>query len=102
MEYHLRTMKITKEIVEHIANLANLEFNEKEKEIMTRQLNSILEYMELLNKVDTSDVQPYIPKIERRKIFREDEPKSGLEHEKAMENSPEESLGYFKVPKVIS
>jgi len=95
-------MKITKEIVEHIANLANLKFNEKEEEILTKQLNSILEYMELLNKVDTNEVQPYIPKIYRKNIFREDEPKSGLEHKKAIENSPEEGLGYFKVPKVIT
>lgn len=95
-------MKITKEIVEHIAKLANLEFKQEEKEIFTKQLNSILEYMEVLNNLDTSHIGPYIPNVPKENLFREDNPRESLEKDKALKNSPEESSSYFKVPKVIT
>ena len=66
-------MKITKEEVDYVAHLARLEFTETEKETFTSQLNEILLYMDKLNEVDTSGVEPLSHAIALNNAFREDE-----------------------------
>jgi len=65
-------LKITKEQVEYVAHLARLEFSEQEKEKFTTQLNDILLYMEKLNEVDTTGVEPETHAIAIQNAFRED------------------------------
>ena len=65
-------MKITKDQVEYVAHLARLEFGEQEKEKFTTQLNNILLYMEKLNEVDTTGVEPETHAIAIQNAFRED------------------------------
>ena len=65
-------MKITKDQVEYVAHLARLEFGEEEKEKFTTQLNNILLYMEKLNEVDTTGVEPETHAIAIQNAFRED------------------------------
>jgi aspartyl-tRNA(Asn)/glutamyl-tRNA(Gln) amidotransferase subunit C len=94
-------MSVTKKDVEHIAKLARLEFTEEEKEKFTRQFNEILSYIEQLNKLDTSTVEPLSHVIELNNVFREDEVKPGLTPDKALMNAPAKTEKFFKVPKVI-
>lgn len=94
-------MSVTIKDVEHIAGLARLELTEDEKGQLTAQLNSILAYMEQLNKLDTTAVEPLSHVIELSNVFREDVVKPGLETEEALENAPARTEKFFKVPKVV-
>lgn len=95
-------MAVTIKDVEHIAKLAKLEFTEAEKEKFTHQLNQILEYVEQMKKLDTSNVEPLSHVIELSNVFRTDEIKQGVETEEALKNAPSKTEEFFKVPKVIS
>lgn len=94
-------MPVTLKDVEHIAKLARLEFSEEEKQKFTHQLNDILAYVEQLNKLDTSRVEPLSHVIELSNVFRDDVVKPGLTTEEALKNAPAKSEKFFKVPKVI-
>jgi aspartyl-tRNA(Asn)/glutamyl-tRNA(Gln) amidotransferase subunit C len=95
-------MAITIKDVEHIAALAKLEFTDAEKEKLTGQMNKILEYMEQLNSLDTSSVEPLSHVIELNNVFRADEVKPGVSTEDALKNAPAKDEQFFKVPKVIN
>lgn len=95
-------MSVTIKDVEHIAKLARLSFTDEEKQMFTHQLNEILEYVEQLNRLDTSNVEPLSHVIELSNVFREDEVKPGLTTEEALKNAPAKTDRFFKVPKVIS
>jgi len=94
-------LKLTKAEVEYVAALARLEFSEEEKEKFTSQLNSILDYMDMLNRVDTSGVVPETHAITLRNAFRDDVVWKSLEPEEAIKNAPEERGSCFRVPRVI-
>jgi aspartyl-tRNA(Asn)/glutamyl-tRNA(Gln) amidotransferase subunit C len=95
-------MAVTIKEVEHIAKLAKLEFTDTEKEKFTHQLNQILEYVEQMNKLDTSHVEPLSHVIELSNVFRPDEVKQGVSTAEALKNAPSKTEEFFKVPKVIN
>jgi aspartyl-tRNA(Asn)/glutamyl-tRNA(Gln) amidotransferase subunit C len=95
-------MSVTIKEVEHIAKLAKLEFSDTEKEKFTHQFNDILGYMEQLNSVDTTNVEPLAQVIELRNVFREDVVTPSTPTEVALKNAPAATEEHFKVPKVIS
>ncbi len=94
-------MAVTIKDVEHIAELARLEFNEKEKEKLAHELNDILKYIEKLNELDTSTVEPLSHVIELSNVFRDDVAKPSIPPEDALKNAPAKTDAFFKVPKVI-
>jgi aspartyl-tRNA(Asn)/glutamyl-tRNA(Gln) amidotransferase subunit C len=94
-------LSVSIEEVERIARLALLSLSPQEKEKFTRQLNLILEYMEQLNQVDTSDVEPMSHPLGLTNVFRKDEVQDSLPVEEALKNAPDKSGNYFRVPKVI-
>jgi aspartyl-tRNA(Asn)/glutamyl-tRNA(Gln) amidotransferase subunit C len=94
-------LKISKEQVEYVAHLARLDFSEKEKDKFTSQLNDILLYMEKLNEIDTTGVEPETHAISLMNAFREDVVKPSLDSQTSLANAPEEKAGCFRVPKVI-
>ena len=94
-------MAVTIRDVEYVASLARLEFSEKEKEKLTHELNEILRYVEKLNELDTEKVEPLSHVIELGNVFRDDEVKSSIAQEEALENAPAKNDKFFKVPKVI-
>ena len=94
-------MPVTIKDVEHVAKLARLQFTEEEKVMFTRQLNQILEYMEKLNELDTSNVEPLSHVIELSNVFRDDKVQPSLPIEEALKNAPARADRFFKVPKVI-
>jgi aspartyl-tRNA(Asn)/glutamyl-tRNA(Gln) amidotransferase subunit C len=87
--------------VNKIAALANLEFRSSEIEKFTHQLNKILEYMEKLNRIDTSSVEITYHPNSYPDVFRSDEVEESLPIDKALQNAPEKSWQYFVVPKVV-
>ena len=94
-------MSVTIKDVEHVAKLARLEFSKEEIEKFTRQFNQILEYMEKLNELDTSNVEPLSQVIELNNVFREDKACPSLPVEDVLKNAPEKTEKFFKAPKVI-
>ncbi|MGA7161277.1 MAG: Asp-tRNA(Asn)/Glu-tRNA(Gln) amidotransferase subunit GatC [Bacteroidota bacterium] len=94
-------MAVTIKDVEHIAGLARLEFTENEKEKLTHELNDILKYIDKLNELDTSNVEPLSHVIELNNVFREDVAKPSISPDEALKNAPAKKETFFKVPKVI-
>lgn len=93
---------ITKNDVKKIAELSKLEFAENELEEFTHEMNSILDYVEKLNELNTENIKPLSHPIESSNVFREDELKISSSTEDALKNAPNKTSEYFKVPKVIS
>jgi aspartyl-tRNA(Asn)/glutamyl-tRNA(Gln) amidotransferase subunit C len=94
-------MKISGQEVEHVALLARLKFSEAEKERFTTQLNNILEYMDKLKELDTSQVEPTFHAVTRKNIFREDQVLPSSPQDLTLSNAPDGDRGFFRVPKII-
>lgn len=97
-------MKITEKEVRYIAGLSNLELSDDEVAKYRADLEEILTYVDKLNELDTSDVEPMAQVIyegSETATFREDETRPSLEQEEALDCAPESGAGHFKVPKVI-
>jgi len=110
-------MKVTEKDVSNVADLANLELSADERARLLRDLNSILEYIDQLNELDTSNAQPVAQAIDQssqpgstekdgaffyatRDDFLEGLRKS-LPHDSALQNAPDSDGTFFRVPKVI-
>ena len=110
-------MKVTEKDVLYVAELANLELTEDERKVMLRDLNSILDYVDRLNELDTSKVPPMAQVSDRYGV---DQSKQGTErfayasredvleglrkslpHQEALANAPDADVEFFRVPKVI-
>ena len=106
-------MKVTEKDVSYVADLANLELTDQERQRMLKDLNSILDYIDRLNELDTSNVPPMAQISDKfassgaasgekaTEPFREDVLIPCLPHAEAMKNAPETDGDFFKVPKVI-
>jgi aspartyl-tRNA(Asn)/glutamyl-tRNA(Gln) amidotransferase subunit C len=87
--------------VEHIAQLAKLRLSEEEKEKFGSQLSSILAYVETLNELDTSGVEPTSHVLAIGNIMREDALKPSLPTDEALLNAPDRGDNFYRVPKII-
>ena len=94
-------MKITKEEVIYVANLARLEMDEAAINKFSEQIGEILAYVDALNRVDTRDVPPTSHAISLTNAFREDDIREHLDKDAATANAPEKDEGAFIVPKVV-
>jgi len=94
-------MKIDKDSIKKIAHLARLEFDEKSAEKMSMDMSQILDWVEQLNEVDTSGVEPLTTMSSEINIMREDQIANQLGHEEALKNAPKKDSDYFRVPKVL-
>ena len=94
-------MKITKDEVLYVADLARLDLDEEAIETFAGQIGKILQYVETLNEVDTEGIRPTSHAIFLTNAFREDEPGPHLDREQALANAPEKDDGSFIVPRVI-
>lgn len=91
---------ITIKDVEHVAKLARLELSEEEKEKFSKQLGDILKYVEQMNEVDTTGVEPMSHAIPMVNVMREDKVVSEHTKEELMANAPLKEDGFFRVPKI--
>ena len=94
-------MKITRETINHVANLARLNLTEQEKEKMTNEMGNILSYVDKLNELDTADVEPTVHVIPVKNVFRDDTVHPSYDRDKILANAPSKENGRFKVPKVV-
>ena len=94
-------MKITRDVIEHVAHLGRLELDPDEVERYTAQLDSILEYMDKLNSLDTSGIEPMTHAIPNVNVFREDAITESFSVEASVGNAPERKGSFFKVPPII-
>ncbi|MDO3626186.1 Asp-tRNA(Asn)/Glu-tRNA(Gln) amidotransferase subunit GatC [Mucilaginibacter sp. BT774] len=94
-------MNIDKETVEKVAHLARLELAEDEKEKMIADMNKILGFMDKLNEIDTSGIEPLVYMTNEINTVREDVIKQEITHEEALLNAPKHDNDYFLVAKVI-
>jgi|SRR5581483_11808453 len=100
-------MKITQKDVEYVAGLANLQLSSAERERMEKDLNSILDYIDMLSEVDTSNIEPMaqVQSVSAAGTasdpLRADELRPCLPREVALKNAPQSDGSFFRVPKVI-
>ena len=94
-------MGISKEDVDKIARLAKLELSEEEREKYASQLDNIIGYIEKLNEVDTTGVEPLAHVNDIINVWREDKSRSSLSEEEVFKNSPKHDKEFFLVPKVL-
>jgi len=94
--------KIDKDTVEKLAHLARLEFNNEGKDQMIKDLNNMLSFVDKLNEVDTSNVEPLIYMTDETNVLREDIMQQNVSQKDALKNAPKKDSDYFKVPKVVN
>ena len=94
-------MKVDKELIEHVANVARLKLTNEEIKEFLPQLKEILKAFEELQQVNTDKTKPSYHPIELKNAMREDIPKACLPNEQALKNTQHKNKGYFKGPKVV-
>ena len=93
--------EISKEQVKHVAHLARLAVTEEEVEQLTKDLADIIEYAELLNELDTDNVEPTTHVLEMKNVMRKDEARQWISQEEALKNAPDKKDGLFRVPSIL-
>jgi aspartyl-tRNA(Asn)/glutamyl-tRNA(Gln) amidotransferase subunit C len=94
-------MNVNDELIDKIANLARLEFNSEEKEDIKSDLQQMIAFIDKLNELDTTGVEPLLHMSENINVLREDEVSGTISREEAFRNAPLHDEQFFKVPKVI-
>jgi aspartyl-tRNA(Asn)/glutamyl-tRNA(Gln) amidotransferase subunit C len=94
-------MKITEDIIDHIAHLARLEFKGEQKTAIQGDMEKIITFMEKLSEVPTENVEPLIFMTDEYNRLREDIPHVTLTQEEALKNGPKKDSDYFRIPKVL-
>jgi aspartyl-tRNA(Asn)/glutamyl-tRNA(Gln) amidotransferase subunit C len=94
-------MDVNKKMLEKVASVARIDLTEDEKETFVPQVKEILDYFELLQEVDTLDVEPSFQPILLRNRLREDIPKNPLSKNEVFKNSSNNQDDYFKGPKAV-
>lgn len=94
-------MENIKETIENVSKLAHLEFEDSELETITPQFNKILDYIDVLSKIDLEGVEPMTHVSDATNVFREDEVKPSISVQDALKNAPKHNDIFFKVPKVF-
>jgi aspartyl-tRNA(Asn)/glutamyl-tRNA(Gln) amidotransferase subunit C len=94
-------MKIDRPLLDKIAHLARLEFEEKDAEKMMSDMSAIVTWVDKLNEVNTDGVEPLTTMSYEVNMLREDEVKEHLPHDLALKSAPKKDEDYFRVPKVL-
>jgi aspartyl-tRNA(Asn)/glutamyl-tRNA(Gln) amidotransferase subunit C len=92
---------LTREEVAKAALLARLKLTDDEVDVFTLQLGKILEYVDVLNEVDTEDVEPMAHAVELSNVFRADEVRESLDRDEALDNAPKTDGKFFLVPQIL-
>lgn len=94
-------MNIDDALIEKLAHLSRLEFKEDEKEEIKNGLQKMLGFIDKLNELDTTGVEPLLHMTDNMNVFRDDEVKGEISREEVFRNAPLHDDEFFKVPKVI-
>ena len=94
-------MEVNDELINNLAQLARLEFNDDEKEEIKNDLQKMIAFIDKLNELDTTGIEPLLHMSENVNVLREDEVKGSTSRDEALKNAPVHDNQFFKVPKVI-
>ncbi|RMH59284.1 MAG: Asp-tRNA(Asn)/Glu-tRNA(Gln) amidotransferase subunit GatC [Candidatus Hydrogenedentota bacterium] len=93
-------MKVSHSEVRRIANLARLRVEEDEVSRLSEEMSRILEFAETIRELDTEGIEPTTHVIELTDVWREDEPRRGLERARVLENAPHDDGACFVTPRI--
>jgi aspartyl-tRNA(Asn)/glutamyl-tRNA(Gln) amidotransferase subunit C len=94
-------VRLTRDQVLHIAELAKLGLTDEETELFAEQLSEILDYASMLNRLDTESIPPTAQAIRSINVLREDVVQPSLSPEEALANAPQRDDGYFRVKPIL-
>ena len=94
-------MTVNDELVDKLANLARLQFEGEEKEAIKIDLQKMIRFIDKLNEIDTTGVEPLLHMSDNINVLRKDEVKGSISREDGLKNAPLHDGVFFKVPKVI-
>ena len=94
-------MEVNDTLVNNLANLARLRFNDSEKEAIKKDLERMIAFVDQLSALDVEGVEPLMHMTDNMDRLREDVVQGSVSRETALQNAPETDGTYFKVPKVI-
>ena len=94
-------MEVTDALIDKLALLSRLKFNEEEKKEIRNDLQRMISFVDKLNELDTTGIKPLIHLSDVINVLREDEVKGQIKREEAFKNAPVHDEQFFKVPKVI-
>ena len=87
--------------IEHLAKLARLKLTDAEKELFSKQMGTVIKYIEKLSELDTKNVEPTAHVLGLNNFFRDDAVKKPLTVQDPINDSPAHSKGHYEVPKII-
>ncbi len=94
-------MEVNDELVEKLAHLARLKFDDADKTAIKNDLQKMIQFVEKLNELDTTGVEPLLHMSDNVNVLREDEVKGSISREEGLKNAAMHDDRFFKVPKVI-
>lgn len=94
-------MEITDDLVDKLAQLARLQFDSAGKEAIKNDLQKMISFVDRLNELDTTGVEPLLHMSENINVLRADEVKGSISREQGLENAAVHNEHFFMVPKVI-
>jgi aspartyl-tRNA(Asn)/glutamyl-tRNA(Gln) amidotransferase subunit C len=94
-------MEVNDALVDKLAHLSRLKFDAQEKEEIKNDLQKMIAFVEKLNELDTTGVEPLTHVTDEVNVLREDEVKGSISREEALKNALVHDEKFFKVPKVI-
>jgi aspartyl-tRNA(Asn)/glutamyl-tRNA(Gln) amidotransferase subunit C len=94
-------MEVNNALVEKLATLSRLKFDDAQKESIKNDLQSMIQFVEKLNELDTTGVKPLLHMSDNVNVLREDEIKGSIDRTEGLKNAPVKDAVFFKVPKVI-
>ena len=94
-------MTIDETLVDQLAHLARLSFEDEARTEIKNDLNKMLAFVDKLNELNTDGIEPLIYMVDETNVMRKDVVKSEISHEEGLKNAPKRDSDYFRVPKVI-
>lgn len=94
-------MKITNDLIDHIAHLSRLEFDGEAKEVIKKDVENMIDFVDQLNSIDTEGVEPLIFMSESINVLREDKVEDTITQKEALKNAAHHDSDYFKIAKVL-
>ena len=97
----LSSMEVNRETIEKLARLSRLHFSEEEKMEIQADLQKMIHFVDKLNELDTTGLEPVLHMSAEKNMLREDVVQGAVTAEEALTNAPEKHQSFFTVPKVI-
>lgn len=94
-------MQVTDELIDYLCGLARLPINEEEREAEKQEISKIIDYMDMLNEVDTKEIEAMSHAFPIKNVFRLDEGAESAARDDVLLNAPHQKDGCFQVPKTV-